>query len=342
MEQLPLGKLPDAFLAELLQKYTGSMDERVLLGPKLGEDAGIITMRGDNCLAVAVDPILVDIAHAPHYAVAINVNDIVTRGAIPRWASASIFFPPTATYETVEAFFQELYEAIKPHNISLVTGHTEVSSCVRNPGIVLTLLGEVRRENVITTAGAKPGDHIILAGSAGVEGTALLAENFRKTLARSIDEQTIERACRFIYDPGICIARAAYIAWKYTPHALHDPTEGGIRKGIDELAAASGNGVFIEHEKIPIMEETRRICAVSGDDPCAIFASGALLVSIPWERGRKLLEEYRDAGICAADIGIITKAEEGRIILYNGQRTPLIASHTDGLIERLNERVGGL
>lgn len=341
LKKLNCGKLPDDDLSKILERYTNSVSERILLGPKLGEDAAIIDMSSaetakNNCLAVAVDPIMVNISNAPYFAVAINVNDIVTRGAIPKWASASVFFPAGSTLEDVDKFFGQLYDAIKPHGISIVTGHTEVTSLVKNPGIVLTMLGEVDKDKIITTAGAKEGDSLVLTGGAGIEGTAILAADLRESLNGKVDEPTLDRAREFIYHPGICIASAAYIAWKHSPNSLHDPTEGGVRKGIEELAIASGNGVYIDYAKIPIREETREICAVTGDDPLGIFGSGALLISIGKDKVEGLLRDYSDAGILAAEIGQVTAKEKGRVLLYQGKEIPLLASYTDGLIDRLN------
>ena len=335
---LKVGKIPDGELSRILDKYTNSRDERVLLGPKLGEDAGIIDMsnQGDNCLAVCVDPIFVNISNAPYFAVAVNINDIVTRGAVPKWASASVFFPEGSTLESVENYFSQLYQAISPHGISIVTGHTEITTLVKNPGIALTMFGEVQKDKIITTSGAREGDALILTGGAGIEGTAILATDLNKSLLGKVDERTLEKARNFIYDPGICVAPSAYISWEYSPTALHDPTEGGIRKGIEELALTSGNGVAIDYNQIPIRQETREICQITGDDPLGIFGSGALLISISPENSLLLLERYKNEGILAQEIGKVVSAEEGRTLLYEGRKIPLEASHTDGLIDRLN------
>ncbi|MCK4590056.1 MAG: AIR synthase family protein [Nanoarchaeota archaeon] len=336
MRTLKIGKLPDQELSKILEKYTNNQDSRVLLGPKLGEDAAIIDMtsQNNNCLAVCVDPIMVNITNAPYFAVAININDIVTRGAIPKWASANIFFPENSTLEDVDLFFNQLHSAIKPHNISIVTGHTEVTSLVKNPGIILTMFGEVQKDKIITTSGAQENDSIILTGGAGIEGTAILASDLYDSLKDKVDQTTIEKARQFIYTPGICIAPAAYLAWKYQPHSLHDPTEGGIRKGIEEMALASEKGVYIYYEKIPIRPETKEICQATKDDPLAIFGSGALLISLPKDRAAQLLEEYQKHNILAKEIGKITKKH--RILFQEGKEIPLEASYTDGLIDRLN------
>lgn len=335
------GKIPDEELSEILSKYTNAKNKRVLLGPKLGEDAGIIDMgrkytSEDNCLCVCVDPIIVDIKNAPYYAVAINVNDLVTRGAKPRWASASIFFPDGSTIKDVEQFFEQLHAAIKPYNISLVTGHTEVTSLIKNPGIIMTMLGEVKKSDVITTGGAKKDDILIITGGAGIEGTSIIASDLHEKLEQNVPQEIISRAQGFIYDPGICIAEAAYTAWKYKPNSLHDPTEGGIRKGIEELAIASDKGVLIDFDKIPIRNETKILCEAIRADPLGIFGSGALLISIPYDRGQKLLKEYNQKGILAGEIGRVVEKGKGRMLQYKGELIPLEASYTDGLIDKLS------
>jgi len=66
-DKLRCGKLPDGELSLILEKYTNSKSERVLLGPRLGEDAGIVDLgnKKNNCLAICVDPIMVNISNAP-------------------------------------------------------------------------------------------------------------------------------------------------------------------------------------------------------------------------------------------------------------------------------------
>ena len=329
MTKLEKGKIPDEILSELLGKYTNIDDSSVLLGPALGEDAGIVQLKGSR-LAICVDPIMVNIQNSPYFAVAVNVNDLVTRGARPQWASASVFFPEYVTVDDVDTFFRQLYDAVQPHNISIVTGHTEITSLVNHPGIVMTLFGEVETEDYITTGGAQVGDDLVLTGGAGIEGTVIIAADLSDKL--NVGAEIIDRAKKFLFDPGICVAEAAYVAWTYKPSALHDPTEGGVRKGIEEMAIASGVGVRIEYDDIPILNETKIMCDAAGVDPLGIFGSGALLISIPREKTSGLLEAYTQKGILARVIGKVFSHEYGRILVCDGKEEELKASYTDGLI----------
>jgi hydrogenase maturation factor len=335
--KLKPGKIPDDELSKILGKYTNANDESVILGPKIGEDAAIVRMASEY-LAICTDPILVGIKNPAYYAVAININDLVTRGAIPRWASACVFFPVGSTLQDVDEFFQQLYKAVKQYEVNVVTGHTEITSAVKNPGVVITMFGEICNGRYITTGGAQEGDSLILTGGAGIEGTSIIANDLYDSIKGKVDDETVKRAKNFIFEPGICIAEAARIAWKYHPNALHDPTEGGIRKGIDEMAVASDKGILVDYDKIPIREETRRVCDATGHDPLAIFGSGSLLISISPGSAKLLMEQYKENNIVAGEIGKVVAKEQGRMLLCNGKKIPLEASHTDGLMEALNRQ----
>ena len=180
---------------------------------------------------------------------------------------------------------------------------------------------------------------LILTEGAGIEGTAIIAANMEEKIKNKVPADVIERAKNFLYDPGICVLGAAQIAWKHSPSALHDPTEGGVRKGIEEMAIASKLGVHINMHRIFIRPETQEICRITSKDPLAIFGSGSLLIAISKEMGSHLLSEYSKAGIQACEIGVMTAENAGRRIAIPGEGMfPLVASHTDELISELMQK----
>src|SRR5512140_2892939 len=91
----PPGKLPNAVLQQLLARITPSVpDPRVLVGPRIGEDAAVLDF-GDSCLVITTDPITFATEHAGWYAVQVNANDVATRGARPRWFLVVLLLPET-------------------------------------------------------------------------------------------------------------------------------------------------------------------------------------------------------------------------------------------------------
>jgi hydrogenase expression/formation protein HypE len=98
--------------------------------------------------------------------------------------------------------------------------------------------------------------------------------------------------------------------------ALHDPTEGGVLGALWELAEASGTGYEVAAEAVPILDETRQVCAVFGADPLRLISSGALLIACP--DPERMVAGLGEHGIEATRIGQITARD--RVLLSGGQR----------------------
>ncbi|MFA6056152.1 MAG: AIR synthase related protein, partial [Thermodesulfovibrionales bacterium] len=119
----PVGKLPPDILAKMLKTYI-SLDERVKVGPSIGEDAAAVDM-GDSYLLLKTDPITFVAEDIGTYTVRINANDIATMGGKPLWLLTSILLPEKhSTDELVEEIFRQLSSACKEIGVSLCGGHT--------------------------------------------------------------------------------------------------------------------------------------------------------------------------------------------------------------------------
>src|SRR6056297_662393 len=159
---LPLGKLDFSLLDKMLNKYQNKKDYRVIIGPKLGEDAAVIEYQ-DRYLVVKTDPITFATEEIGWYVVQVNANDIATRGAVPKWFQATILLPEKKTTEAlIDTIFSQIYDACNKLNVTVIGGHTEISYNLDRPIIVGSMLGEVEKNELVSTSGAKPGDVIIL------------------------------------------------------------------------------------------------------------------------------------------------------------------------------------
>jgi len=293
-DALPAGKLPPDLLAALLAPLV-ARDGRVRVGPRVGEDAAVIDL-GDRLLVAAADPITFATDEIGRYVVAVNANDIAVRGATPRWLLATVLLPRGTTPDDVRVLMADLAAACHALAIDLIGGHTEVTDAVARPLVVGAMLGEVELDRFVTTGGAQPGDALLLGGALAIEGTAVLARQVAPTLrARGVPADILARARALLYTPGISIvAMARTVCAAVRPHALHDPTEGGLATALAELAAASGAGVHLDAPvSLSILPETRAVCAALGLDPLGLLASGALLVAVaprtwppPWQHSK--------------------------------------------------------
>jgi hydrogenase expression/formation protein HypE len=305
-DYLPAGKLDIRILRELLERYRAP-DEKVLLGPRIGEDAAAIDM-GERILIVTTDPITFVTDEIGYYSVVVNANDIATTGAEPKWYTATILLPEKEKNEDlVRSIFQQIQQACDKLNISLIGGHTEVTYGLPRPLVVGQMIGDVQKEKLITTAGARPGDHILLTKGICIEGTSIIArEKEADLLSRGISRRLIERAQRFLFDPGISVvteARAACQAARV--HSMHDITEGGLANGLYELSEAAGAEIEVDREHIPLYEESQAVCEAFGLDPMGVIASGALLITASPSEAEKVLESAHRQGLTITRIGCV-------------------------------------
>jgi hydrogenase expression/formation protein HypE len=324
MSFLPTGKLPADLLRSLLEPHA-PRDPRVVVGARVGEDAAVIDL-GDRYLVVAADPITFATDELGWYAVAVNTNDIAVCGATPRWFLATILLPSAITDETtVRRLFAQLAEACAAHAVTLVGGHTEVTPGIDRPLVAGTMLGEVAKDRLVTTAGARVGDAVLLTKGAPLEGAAIIArEKERELLARGVPAATIRTAQGFLRTPGISVRREAEIACDVAHvHAMHDPTEGGIATALHELAGAAGVGLRIDHDRIVVLPEGRALCEAFGLDPLGTIASGALLLTLPRADANLVLDALARASIDAHIIGEVVPAAEGVMLIEGTRRWPL-------------------
>lgn len=308
---LPVGKLPPDMLAKMLKTYI-SLDERVKVGPAIGEDAAAIDM-GDRYLLLKTDPITFVAEDIGTYTVRINANDIATMGGKPLWLLASILLPEKhITSELVEEIFQQLSSACMDTGVSLCGGHTEITPGIDRIIVVGAMIGEVKKDDLITTSGAKIGDDIILTKAIAIEGVSVIARRNGKTMEAVFGPEFVQKCKGFIKQPGISILKEAEIAVRHGDvHSMHDPTEGGVATGLFEVATAADVGLIVEEERIPVLPECQTLCRHYGLDPLGLIASGSLLIAINPRDTQKVLEALKDNGIPAAKIGRILPKEDG-------------------------------
>jgi hydrogenase expression/formation protein HypE len=309
---LPVGKLPGQLLARLIATYATS-DPTVVVGPGLGGDAAAIDV-GATTLVVKSDPITFASESPARYLVDVNANDLACLGATPRWMMVTALLPEGTTEELVESHFRELRDACLQRGISLVGGHTEVTSGIRRPILVGVLIGEVERQRLLPPGGARVGDRLLLTKAIAIEGTALVARELGDRLRDVLDPEIVERAASFLSDPGISVAAEAIAlldAGGIT--ALHDPTEGGLATGVRELALAAGCGATIDRDAVPIMPETAAIAETLGLDPLGMLASGSLLAAADPDAVDRLVSIGSTLGIRLTPIGEVT--EGSRFVL---------------------------
>jgi hydrogenase maturation factor len=312
---LATGKLPPALLERCL-RWRGAPDRRVLVGPRCGEDAAVVAL-GRQRLVLKSDPVTFTARRVGWYAVHVNANDVATMGARPCWFQPTVLLPPGTAAATVRAIFRDIHQTCRGLGIAVTGGHTEVTDAVTRAVVAGDMQGLIEGRRLITSAGARPGNVILLTKAAGLEGTAILAEE--RALRAHVPARLLRAARRLCHRPGISVVADARIAARHGATAMHDPTEGGVRAALHEIAHAAGVGIVVDLDQVPVLPETEAVCRHFRIDPVGLLGSGALLVTAPPTRAHSLLAAWRQAGIVGRAIGTVARGR-GVIALRRGRR----------------------
>jgi len=319
MNYFPVGKL-DYRLLEKLLNLNPIKDPRIIVGPRIGEDAAVIDF-GKKYLVAKTDPITFTTHRIGWYAVNINANDIATMGATPKWFLATLLLPEGKTNAKLATrIFKDIIKSTQKLNITLCGGHTEISYKIDRPIVIGHMLGEVEKDKLVVNTNAKPGDDLLLTKGIAIEGTAIITREKAVVIKKKFGDRFLKRAQTFIDKPGLSVVSDALLANKAAKiHAMHDPTEGGLATGIMELAKASETGIIIDAEKIPCYEETEQICKLFNIQPLGLIASGALLIALNPKDTKEVIAILAKNGIVCTPIGKLTKKSEGLKLFKKGK-----------------------
>jgi hydrogenase expression/formation protein HypE len=313
MRRFKTGKIPSDVLVRNVFHYRGARDPSVILGSSIGEDAALVSL-GKNILVLKTDPVTGATSDMGWLAVHINANDIACRGARPRWFLCDLLLPEKSDSRLVDEIMSQVDRAARQIGVTVVGGHTEVTPGLTRPIVVGYMVGVVAKRKFVTSSNAKPGDHVIITKSAGIEGTAVLASDYRQKIHEKAGAELVARASAL--RQRLSVVNDALIAVRTGGvRAMHDPTEGGVLQGIWELAEASKVGFLIHESVIPVLPETRRICSIFGVNPLRLMSSGCLLIAAEKKKSNMIVQHLRRKGIPAQIIGRFTARRTGRTLV---------------------------
>lgn len=317
-EYLPIGKLPVGKLKALLAGLP-DLSGDVILGPGIGLDCAVVQPSGD-LLVLKSDPITFASDSIGWYLVQINVNDLATAGARPRWLMVVMLLPEENASQLTSEIGDQLQQACQHFGISIIGGHTEITHGINRPILVGTLIGEVKRDQLVTPRGAEPGDRLLLTKGLPIEAVSIIAREFKDRLSSSpahFTPEDILAAQNYLHEPGISVYREARAALQAGGvHAMHDPTEGGLYAALWELAEASQHSLAVNLSSVPIPTLARRICQSLEIDPFGAIASGALLLAVAPANSTQVTEAIQSEGIVCTEIGEV-RSDEGKPLVWS-------------------------
>lgn len=303
-----LGKLSPHELERFIFPFQGKKREEVVFGPHLGRDCGVLRF-SPLYLSCTCDPVTGATLGAGALAPHLVANDLIASGAEPVALVVSLLFPPDTPPSFVESTMRELDGAAREIGFAILGGHTEVTDAVVRPVIHCTGIGKIEHEPLPDVTKVVPGDTIVMTKGAGIEGTGILALECAEALRGVLTDAELKKAQALL--KKVSVLPEGRIALRFSPHCLHDATEGGVLGAIWEVCSAQGLGFVVEEDKVLILPETEKVARHFGCDPLRLISSGTLLVFTP--NPAPLLAALQEAAIPAAEIGRVT--ESGRLLL---------------------------
>ncbi|MDE6851778.1 MAG: AIR synthase family protein [Lachnospiraceae bacterium] len=325
---MKIGKVPENVLKRAVFKQVRHRRPEVILHAGVGEDCAAAVLAPDEAFVFSTDPITGADQGMGTYAVHITANDLASAGAEPVGILTSILLPPGTREIKLRRIMEEIEAACRELQIEVMGGHTEITDVVNKPVITVTGVGKVKRTEIVSTAGLRPGDELVMTKWAGLEGTAILAAEHREDLVQKLPEELVDTAAGFIR--YLSVVPDAAVAVRTGVTAMHDVTEGGIFGALWEMGEASGVGIITDIQKIPIRQETIEICEFYGINPYQLISSGSMLMGCP--QGNLLVERLQEAGIPAAVIG---RAVEGndRVVMHGDEKRFLEPAGSDEIYQ---------
>ena len=321
------GKLKESILKRSVLKQLHTRREDTYIKPAVGGDFGAVGIDEERAVVISSDPITLSKDAIGSSAIFAACNDVACSGAALAGVSVVILLPTSANEEELRAIMKDMDKACEACGVDILSGHTEVSRSVKEPLLVVTAIGTVKKEYMLHSSGVHPGMDIIITKWVGLEGTAILAKEREAELRSRYAQPFIDKAKTFAQLMSI-IPEAA-VAMKSGAGAMHDVSEGGVFGALWELAESAGVGLEIDLKKIPIRQETVEISEFFDINPYKMLSGGSLLIAAA--DGNAVVMELEKAGIPAVVIGKATSGND-RVLLNEDERRFLETAQTDELL----------
>ncbi len=328
---MEIGKLPNQLLEEIILKNIKNHREEVLLRSAIGEDTVILDIDSDLCV-LSTDPITGATKDIGNLAVHISCNDIATSGGEPVVILLSILAPPKTTREEIEEIMIEASKTAKSLNVEIAGGHTEITDAVNRIVINTTSVGRLKRERLPKGETIKPGDKLMISKYAGIEGTSILANELEESLLAKLGREKIEEAKKM--KDMLSVIKEGMISGEIGVKYMHDITEGGVLGAVWEAAKASGIGIRIDKNKIPVKAVTAEIGEVLNIDIYKLISSGSMIIIADEEKSIKIIERLKKEKIKCTVIGEMI--EEDIVMLEDGYLKDILPPASDELYRALS------
>jgi hydrogenase expression/formation protein HypE len=238
-----------------------------------------------------------------------TINDLAVMGARPLYLSLALIIEEGLPMDDLERVMTSIHRMVEETGVQIVTGDTKVVNHGNADRLFIntTGIGLVPPQVDISGANARPGDKIILSGSIGDHGMAVMAQ--RESLRFKVP---VESDCAPLNS-----LVASVLEYSGTIHCMRDPTRGGLATTLNEIAAQSQVSLRVYEDRILVKEAVAAACEMLGFDPLYVANEGKLVTMVAPDQAEELLQLMRQNryGVESAIIGEVTSGHPGRVIL---------------------------
>ena len=292
------------FLPHLGNSCLDSLDDQA----KFFLEAGTVAFTTDTFV---VSPVFFPGGNIGDLAVNGTVNDLAVGGATPLYLSAGFVLEEGFPLTDLERIVKSLADAACTAGVQIVTGDTKVVQKGQCDGIFINTsgIGLVRKGIDVSCSRLKPGDSVIVSGTLGDHGMAVMTSRESLSFQSAILSDTMPLN-------GMI---AAILDEVPEVHAMRDPTRGGVAATLNEFADASRTGIVLYEEALPLRPAVLGACELLGIDPLNVANEGKVVVVVPAESAQTVLRIIREnAGVSgkeAAIIGEVVDDHPGMVVI---------------------------
>lgn len=300
-------------------KLSAQLIERMLVPALRNEilerldDQALLTVEPGGALAFTTDSYVVTPIFFPggdigELAVNGTVNDLAVGGAVPKWLSLSLILEEGLPLAELERVVGSIARAATAAGVQVVTGDTKVVNRGKGDKVFINTAGiGLRRQGVsLSSARVRAGDVVLLSGTVGDHGVAILSQREGLTFDGELRSDTA---------PLHGLVEAMLEAFPDV-HAMRDPTRGGVAATLVEISTRQRLGIELDEAAVPMNEAVRGACEMLGLDPLLVANEGKLIAFVPEEGAERVLEAMRahPLGRQAARVGRVVAEHPGMVI----------------------------
>ena len=324
-------RLIEGAILEAFDRDPLSQDERV--GVSAMDDGGAVRI-GDRWLVMTTDS---HVIQPPFFrggdigrlAICGTVNDLAMMGATDVLGlTCGIILEEGFPRVDLERVLASMRQACAEAATTVLAGDTKVMGKGEVDGIVINTAGTAMTRRLIRDKGLRPGDRIIVTGTIGDHGMAVMAD--RHGLDLDVD-------LRSDVAPINGLIRDVLLGTPNAITAMKDPTRGGVASALHEMSAKSGVGIIVDERAMPVRQSVRGVSELVGIDPLHVANEGKAVIGVRADAADRVLTILRahPLGIDAAIVGVCTEDHVGMVMLDTGFGRRLIAEPEGELLPRI-------